>query len=77
LLIDAAMVNVVNGEGVYPTTAKWAAPDIDQAAAAMRRIVDDARLAARLSKAGRKTMERQPSLAETGSLISQLVLGEE
>ncbi len=77
LLIDATMVNVVNGEGVYPTTAKWAAPDIEQAAAAMRRIVDDASLSARLSAAGRQTMQRQPSLAETGRLISQLVLGEE
>jgi glycosyltransferase involved in cell wall biosynthesis len=77
LLIDATMVNVVNGEGVYPTTAKWAEPDIEQAAAAMRRIVDDATLSARLSAAGRQTMERQPSLAETGRLISQLVLGEE
>jgi glycosyltransferase involved in cell wall biosynthesis len=77
LLIDATMVNVVNGEGVYPTTAKWAEPNIEQAAAAMRRIVDDATLSARLSAAGRQTMERQPSLAETGRLISQLVLGEE
>ncbi|MEY2581951.1 MAG: hypothetical protein QOE09_1800 [Ilumatobacteraceae bacterium] len=77
LLIDATMVNVVNGEGVYPTTAKWAEPDIEQAAVAMRRIVDDATLSARLSAAGRQTMERQPSLAETGRLISQLVLGEE
>jgi glycosyltransferase involved in cell wall biosynthesis len=77
LLIDATMVNVVNGEGVYPTTAKWAEPDIDQAIDAMRRIVGDAALAARLGAAGRQTMEWKPTLAETGRLISQLVLGEE
>jgi glycosyltransferase involved in cell wall biosynthesis len=77
LLINAEMVNVMNGEGVYPTTAKWAAPDIEQAAAAMRWIVDDTALAARLSTAGRRTMERKPTLVETGRLISQLVLGKE
>jgi glycosyltransferase involved in cell wall biosynthesis len=77
LLIDAAMVNVVNGQGVYPTTAKWAAPDREQAAAAMRRIVGDTKVAAKLSAAGRQTMEQQPSLAETGRLISQLLLREE
>ncbi len=42
---------------------------------AMRRIVGDAALAARLAAAGRQTMERQPSLAETGKLISHLLSG--
>jgi hypothetical protein len=71
------MVNVEHGEGVYPPTAKWAAPDLAQAAAAMRRLASDATLAARLADAGRQTMERQPSLAATGRLISQLLLGGE
>ncbi|MEO7371941.1 MAG: glycosyltransferase, partial [Ilumatobacteraceae bacterium] len=48
LLVDAEMVNIENGEGVYPTVAKWAEPDRRQAAAAMRRIAGDASLAARL-----------------------------
>ena len=75
LLIDAELVNVDHGEGVYPPTARWADPDIDQAAAAMRRIAGDPALCARLAKAGRRTMEQQPSLADTGRLISQLLLG--
>ena len=75
LLIDFELVNVEHGEGVYPSTAKWAAPDVDQAVDAMRRIAVDAPLAARLAAAGRQTMMRQPSLAETGSLISHLLFG--
>ena len=77
LLIDADLVNVEHGEGVYPPTARWADPDLEQAAAAMRRIAGDPALCARLAKAGRRTMEQQPSLAETGRLISQLLLGGE
>jgi glycosyltransferase involved in cell wall biosynthesis len=75
LLIDAELVNVENGEGVYPSAARWADPDLDQAAAAMRRIAGDSALGGRLAKAGRRTMEQQPSLADTGRLISQLLLG--
>ena len=75
LLIDAEIVNVEHGEGVYPPTARWAAPDLDQAAAAMRRIASDSTLSARLAKAGRRTMEQQPSLADTGRLIRHLLLG--
>ena len=75
LLIDYELVNVEHGESVYPSTAKWADPDLDQAAAAMRRVAGDPPLATRLSKAGRETMKRQPSLAETGKLIGHLLSG--
>ena len=77
LLIDFDLVNVEHGEGVYPSSAKWAAPDLDQAAAAMRRIAADTALGTRLAVAGRRTMEQQPSLAETGRLVRQLLLGGE
>jgi glycosyltransferase involved in cell wall biosynthesis len=77
LLIDADLVHVEHGEGVYPPTAKWAAPDLEQAVAAMRAIAGDPSLSARLAAAGRRTMTHQPSLVETGRLISQLILGGE
>ncbi len=32
LLIDFELVNVEHGEGVYPPSARWAAPDVQQAA---------------------------------------------
>ena len=77
ILINADLVHVEHGEGVYPSTAKWAAPDLDEAVAAMHRIVGDTSMAKRLAAAGRYTMTRQPSLAETGSLISHLLFGGE
>ncbi|MEO8266790.1 MAG: glycosyltransferase [Ilumatobacteraceae bacterium] len=77
LLIDFDLVHVEHGEGVYPATAKWAAPNLAEAAAAMRRIAGDASLAASLSAAGRRSMMQQPSLLDTGRLISQLLVGGE
>ncbi|MGD9996128.1 MAG: glycosyltransferase [Ilumatobacteraceae bacterium] len=73
LLVDAALVAVTNGEGVYPARARWAEPDLDAAAHAMRRIVNEPQLAARLATAGRATMDSQPSLADTGRLIAELL----
>ena len=42
LLIDFELVNIEHGEGVYPAIAKWAAPNLEQAADAMRRVAADA-----------------------------------
>jgi len=77
LLVDATLVNVERGEGVYPPTAQWAEPDVDHAITAMRSIVGDAALRSRLASAGRQTMAQQPTLAETGRLVGRLVLGGE
>ena len=77
LLIDAELVPVERGEGVYPPTSRWAAPDLDEAAIAMRRVASDDGLRSQLTAAGRQSMERQSTLAETGRLISQLLLGRE
>lgn len=73
VLIDATLVNVEHGEGVYPPEARWADPDLDQAAAAMRRMVADPKWAADLAAAGRRRMEQQPSLADTGRHIAHLL----
>jgi len=71
-LIDAELVPVEHGEGVYASSARWADPDLDQAAAWMRRLVDEPALAAHLGAAGRAKMERQPSAADTGRRIARL-----
>jgi glycosyltransferase involved in cell wall biosynthesis len=73
VLIDATLVNVEHGEGVYPPEARWADPDLDQAAAAMRRMMADPQWAADLAAAGRRRMEQQPSLADTGRHIAHLL----
>ncbi len=73
ILIDAELVPVTRGQGVYPATARWAEPDLDQAAAAMRRLVGDPAFHERLVAAGRRRMEAQPSLADTGRMIAGLL----
>jgi glycosyltransferase involved in cell wall biosynthesis len=73
LLIDASLVPVDGGEGVYPPEAFWADPDLDAAAAAMRRVVGDRALADHLREAGRRRMLAQPSLADTGRHIAELL----
>ncbi|MCU1359279.1 MAG: putative glycosyltransferase [Ilumatobacteraceae bacterium] len=73
LLVDAHLVPIHGGEGVYPPEAMWAEPDLDVAAQAMRRLATDAQLCAHLSAAGRAKMEAQPSLAHTGRAIAQLL----
>ncbi len=73
LLIDATRIPVRNGEGVYPPTSTWADPDVEQAAAAMRRIAEEPSLVERLATRGRHRMEAQPSMADTGRLIARLV----
>ena len=40
-LIDFTLVPIQHGEGVYPATARWADPDLDQAAEVMRSMVAD------------------------------------
>jgi glycosyltransferase involved in cell wall biosynthesis len=73
VLIDAALVPVEHGEGVYPPEARWADPDLDQAAAAMRRMVNDPAWAGELALAARLRMQAQPSLADTGRRIAELL----
>ena len=73
VLIDAAMTTVEHGEGVYPPEAHWADPDLELAAAAMRRLVSEPRWATELAAAALQRMQQQPTLAETGSLIAELL----
>jgi glycosyltransferase involved in cell wall biosynthesis len=71
LMVEAGRTAVVGGQGVYPPTAMWADPDLDQASAHMRRIVADAGLRKRLAEAGRERMRQQPSAEETGRSIAR------
>jgi glycosyltransferase involved in cell wall biosynthesis len=73
LMVDAGRTAVVGGQGVYPPTAMWADPDLDQAAAHMRRVATDATLREHLAKAGRERMQQQPSQVATGRLIADVL----
>lgn len=48
LLIPAELVPIGTGGGPYPEEGVWAEPDVDAAAAAMRRLADEPALARRL-----------------------------
>jgi glycosyltransferase involved in cell wall biosynthesis len=71
-MIDYRLVNVQHGQGVYPSTAMWADPDLDQAASWMRRLAEHPKLGRDLGKAARKRMQAQPSLKDAGQLIARL-----
>jgi glycosyltransferase involved in cell wall biosynthesis len=73
VLIDAEMVRVEGGEGVYPPEARWADPDLDQAASAMRRLVEDPAWRGHLARAGRARMESQPTMADTAARVAALL----
>jgi glycosyltransferase involved in cell wall biosynthesis len=70
LLVNATHTPIRHGEGIYPETASWAEPDLEQAAGFMRRIAADDQLRSSLSIAGRKRMENQPSPAATSAAIA-------
>lgn len=69
-LVDAELVGVSDGRGAYPETARWAAPDIDQAASFMRRLVAEPMTAQQLAGAARARMEGQPERAEIGRSLA-------
>ena len=71
-MIDFTYVDVRHGEGIYPETARWADPDLDQAAGWMRRLVDDPALGAQLGSRAHRRMQQQPTMADTGRLMAKL-----
>ena len=71
-LIDYELVPVLHGEGVYPSEAMWADPDIGQTAQWMRRLVENPALATEFGGRARQRMQQQPSAVETGRLIARL-----
>jgi glycosyltransferase involved in cell wall biosynthesis len=73
LLVGFHKVRVAGGQGVYPPSARWADPDLDEAAAAMRALAGDAALYDRLAAAGRARMAAQPSLRDTGRHVATLL----
>ena len=73
LLVDYELVGVQGGEGYFPDEAEWAEPDIEQAAAMMRRMTQEPDLRITLAEAGLASMRAQPSLADTGAHIARLL----
>jgi GT2 family glycosyltransferase len=72
-MIDHTMVPVSGGQGIYADTASWADPDLAQAAAKMRRLVDDSTWRDRLAATARARMAEQPSHAQFGEGLAALL----
>lgn len=73
VLVPFTMTDVVAGDGIYPPGATWADPDLDAAAAAMRRLASDDDLRCRIGRAGRERMLAEPSDGETARRIADLL----
>ncbi len=59
ILVDAPLVHIGQEEYLYVTPEmKWADPDVDQAAKALRRLFDDPEFATRLGERARETITR-------------------
>ena len=69
-MIDYQLVAVRHGQGIYPSEAVWAEPDVEQAADWMRRLAADPTLCADLGSAARSRMLEQPSLEDTGRTMA-------
>jgi glycosyltransferase involved in cell wall biosynthesis len=65
-LIDVVMIAVENGEGAYPDGFQWADPDTGDAAAWMRRLVDEPTTRTQMIERARSRMQDQPSEAQRG-----------
>ena len=57
-LVGYDLVPVGEGKGPYPAASRWADPDLDEAAAAMRRIVEDPAGAAAVGERARQDIVR-------------------
>ena len=71
-LVPARPIGVTNGDGAYPDAAVWADPDLDIAAAAMRRLALDPARREELATAARRTIANQPGRADTGRMLASL-----
>ena len=70
-LVDHRLVEVGPGHDPYPPEAVWAEPDIDHAAALMRRVFDDQDAARRLGAAAAQDIRRTHSPEVVGEIIGR------
>lgn len=74
LLVPCTMVEVGPNAGPYPATTHWADPDVDVAAAHMRRLVDDPEFARDLGERARASVAEIGDIRVTADFIKERVL---
>ena len=72
-LVDYGLTPVPPGTPNYPAGALWADPDLEDAAATMRRVVENVDEANERGRRGRETISAQHSLDRTGEFLSARV----
>ena len=70
-LIDVVMIAVENGEGAYPDGFQWADPDIGDAAAWMRRLVDEPTTRTQMIERAYRRVQDQPSEERRGQQYAE------
>lgn len=70
LLIDAALVPIGPYGAPYPPDARWAEPDLDQAAEAMRRLAGDPELARQLGDRAASDLAREYGARAAGERMA-------
>jgi len=70
-LITFNMVPIYHTEGDYRAGRLWADPDLDAAAAALRRLASDRAYRQRLALAGRKAVQERLSAERLAGIVSQ------
>jgi glycosyltransferase involved in cell wall biosynthesis len=70
-LVDFGLMPVPPGSSNYPAGALWADPDLDDAAAAMRRVLEDPDEARERGRRGHETIATRHTLARTGEFIGR------
>jgi glycosyltransferase involved in cell wall biosynthesis/2-polyprenyl-3-methyl-5-hydroxy-6-metoxy-1,4-benzoquinol methylase len=74
-LVDYELTEVGPGVEIYPSEGVWADPDLDQAAAYMRRVVERPEEAAAVAERGRARVAAQLSPAACGAIARRRLEG--
>jgi hypothetical protein len=75
-LVGCESVDVAPGSELYPAGARWAEPDLDEAAALMRRVVEQREEARQRGEAGREVVRRTLSREIVGARLRERLLAE-
>jgi hypothetical protein len=71
-LVPASLVPIPEHVPYYGGAGRWAEPDVEAAAGALRRVYEDPAGAAALGARARANLERTRSLAATGRALEEL-----
>jgi glycosyltransferase involved in cell wall biosynthesis len=70
-VIPYALTEIGKGAGPYPADAHWAEPDVNAAAAAMRRVFDNREEAAQIGERGRQWLGEHFTVERAGEFVER------